>query len=154
MPGVESADKRTATDQTVGTMSPKDLVIEPTKFAHTSNTNGEYRTCFSNSETSSVKYISFNLRTGLNANKDYASIAKQKSLKPIEVQLKKLEDTVTGIYSDMKYMKGREKDMRIINDSIGRRVTWMSVISLLLLVVAKAAEIIYLKKYFHAKRLI
>lgn len=134
--------------------SPQELIIEPTKFAHTSSIAGEYRTCFANNEGSSAKTISFVLRTGLNANKDYASIAKQQSLKPIEVQLKKLEDTVTGIYSDMKYMKGREKDMRQINDSIGRRVTWMSVCSLIFLVSAKAAEIVYLRRYFHAKRLI
>jgi len=131
-----------------------EITIEPSKFAHTSKITGEYRSCFANTETSTTKQVSFNLRTGSTANKDYSQLAKQESLKPIEVELKKLEDTVGSILNDMKYMSKREKEMRQTNDSIGRRVLWMSLISFILLLTAKSGEIIYLRRYFHSKRLI
>jgi hypothetical protein len=40
--------------------------------------------------------------------KDYDEIAKKEKLKPIEIELRKMEDAVTKIKDDLSYMKSRE----------------------------------------------
>jgi p24 family protein delta-1 len=39
--------------------------------------------------------------------RDYAEVAKKENLKPLELELRKIEDTVDKIKDDMLYMKSR-----------------------------------------------
>jgi len=103
------------------------------------------------------KTIGFQFRVGVGGEKEekeVGSVAKKEALKPIERELKRLEETVSLIAKEMKYMTEREDVRRVVNDSTGSQVVWFSVASLLLLVALKAAEIWYLRRYFHSKRLI
>lgn len=121
------------------------------KFAHTASRAGEVRMCFHNSEGVSQKTISLTLSNG---GKDYKELAKKDHLKPLEVELKRLEDTVVQISQEMKSLQEREAKMRETNDSTGRRVVWFSVLTMLILVALTAGQIVYLKKYFKSKKLI
>jgi hypothetical protein len=83
------------------------------KFAVTTTTNGDHQVCFSN--TGSVdRDVSFNLEVGLTA-KDYQAVAKKDNLKPLELELRRIEDVVTSIYESMEYLKTREEAMRNTN---------------------------------------
>ncbi len=62
------------------------------------------------------KTIEFNFRTGVNA-KDYSTVAKKGNLKPLEVELRRLEDLTASIHEEMLFLKEREQEMRVTNGS-------------------------------------
>lgn len=83
------------------------------KFAFTAPVQGEYTFCFENLGMSQ-KTIKFDLKTGVHA-KDYSAVAKKDHLKPIEVELRRLEDMVQSVHEDMSYLRTREEEMRNTN---------------------------------------
>lgn len=183
------------------------------KFAHTASKPGEYRMCFHNSEGISQKTVALALSSG---GRDYKEMAKKDNLKPLEIELKRLEDAVTTIHQEMKFLQEREKQMRETNgqrphaistsgaaeqkaeqamieggccagscscivaalgrsgvshcfdfpfmlacvllcassDSTSNRVIWFSVLSMLVLLALNGGQVLYLKQYFQAKKLI
>eukprot|EP01006_Ploeotia_vitrea_P019494 TRINITY_DN516_c0_g1_i1.p2 TRINITY_DN516_c0_g1~~TRINITY_DN516_c0_g1_i1.p2 ORF type:complete len:223 (+),score=106.75 TRINITY_DN516_c0_g1_i1:39-671(+) len=122
------------------------------KFAFTTNEIGEYKVCFSNMAMSQ-KTIKFSFKTGVNA-KDYTTVAKKDNLKPLEVELRRLEDTTAAIHEELLYMREREEVMRNTNESTHSRVLWFSVLSMVILVSLSTAQIFYLKSYFRKRKLI
>ena len=61
-----------------------------------------------------ARLIEFNLHSGVEAQ-DYTSIAKKEHLKPLELELRRIEDTVDMIQKDFEYMREREAKMRDTN---------------------------------------
>jgi hypothetical protein len=51
------------------------------------------------------------LKLGVEAN-DYTNLAEQEHLKPIEVELRRMEDVVQEIHQELLYMREREALMR------------------------------------------
>lgn len=49
---------------------------------------------------------------------DYAKIAEAEKLKPMEVELRKLEDLVKDILEDMEHLQAREERMRNTNGTL------------------------------------
>jgi hypothetical protein len=126
-------------------------VSDAGKFAHTASASGEYRMCFHNSESPSLKTVSLSLSAG---GRDYAEMAKKDNLKPLEIELKRLEDAVGQIHQEMKFLQTREQQMRATNDSTASRVWWWSILSILVLLAVNGGQIFYLKSFFKAKKLI
>ena len=58
--------------------------------------------------------ISIHIDSGADAA-DYSDIAKQEKLKPIEIELRKLEKDMDDIVKEMEYLKEREAKMRDTN---------------------------------------
>lgn len=115
---------------------------------------------------------------------DYAKLAEQEKLKPMEVELRKLEDLVKDILENMDHLKSREEKMRNTNgkdqgtdrwpllccfhdmsnttslvglfplESTNERVKWFSTMTMCVLVVLGLWQIFYLKRFFRKKRLI
>lgn len=85
------------------------------KFAHTASKPGEYKMCFHNTEGINPKTINLSVTS---SSKDYKEMAKKDNLKPLEMELKRLEDTITQIHTEMRYLQDREGQMRETN---GRR---------------------------------
>jgi hypothetical protein len=83
------------------------------KFAFTTSAQGEYQFCYENLGLTQ-KQIKVDLKTGVHA-KDYSSVAKKDHLKPIEVELRRLEDIVQSVHEDMNYLRSREEEMRNTN---------------------------------------
>lgn len=65
-------------------------------------------------DANNQKSVNFAFRSGLEA-KDYSGMAKKENLKPLEVELKRLEDTVQAIHQEMVYLQQREQQMRTVN---------------------------------------
>jgi hypothetical protein len=54
-------------------------------------------------------------------------------LKPIEVELRRIEDVITEIVNDMDYLRYREQSMRNTNESTNERVKGFAVLTSIIL---------------------
>lgn len=97
--------------------------------------------------------VKLTVKRGIEA-KSYNDLAKAEKLKPMELELKKLEDLAEAIVSDFAYMKSREKLMRDTNESTNSRVLWFSIFSMAVLLGLALWQVFYLKRFFKAKKLI
>jgi hypothetical protein len=75
-------------------------------------------------------------------------------LKPLELELRRLEDLTESIVNDFALMKKREEEMRDTNESTNSRVLYFSVFSMVCLIFLATWQVLYLKKYFKKQRLI
>lgn len=106
-------------------------------------------------------------------------MAKKEHLKPLELELRKLEDKAEEIYKEMSYQREREEQMRDTNgellavlpyttpvaietaadfsppaESTNSRVLWFSVLSIVVLLGMGSWQIIYLRSFFKSSQLI
>lgn len=88
------------------------------------------------------------------AARDWNAIQAADKLKPNEVALRRIEEVVGEIVSELNYLKGREARMRDTNESTYSRVQFFSSLIIVLLVVLGAWQIQYLRSYFKAKHII
>jgi len=128
-------------------------------YAFTTDSRGDISVCFTDKlkpgmhASQSPRKVKFSIKVGAEA-KDYNGIAKKDDLKPIEVEIMKLEDLVSEINSDMKYFRNREIRMRDTNESTNTRILWFSGFSMTILLLLGVGQIVYLKQFFHQKKLI
>ena len=105
-------------------------------------------------------------------------LGKAEKLKPMELELRRLEDLAESIVNDFAYMRAREEEMRDTNgiykelhnpstpsnlflplslahsESTNSRVLYFSMFSMLCLLFLAAWQIFYLRRFFQAKKLI
>ncbi|UJR37655.1 hypothetical protein I4U23_030352 [Adineta vaga] len=99
------------------------------------------------------KEVTIKIKHGVET-KDYDALAKANKLKPLEVELSRLEDLSTAIVSDFAYMKEREEEMRSTNESTNNKVLYFSIFSMGCLMSLAIWQVLYLRRYFKAKKLI
>merc|ERR1719361_990503 len=89
-------------------------------------------------------------------SKQRAMMNRQKTekLKPLEVELRRLEDLSDSIVNDFQYMKTREEEKRSTNESTNSRVLYFSIFSMMCLVCLATWQVLYLRKFFKSKKLI
>jgi hypothetical protein len=73
--------------------------------------------------------VDFNLKVGFEA-KDYAEVAKKEHLKPVELEIVKLNDMAVEIFSEMSQIRQREILHRATTDSNKTAVMGWSMLSL------------------------
>ena len=127
---------------------------ETVRAVHTANREGEHRVCFANREGRQQLTIDVQYKVGGPTRAAANDVAKKEALKPMESKLAQLETTVTQISTEMRALQGQEAEMTAVRDSTASRIVWFSVTTTLLLLGLKAAEILYLRQYFKARRLI
>jgi len=86
--------------------------------------------------------------------KNYETFGDAAQLKPIEKELKRLEDLSNEIVQDFASMRKREEEMRDTNESTNSRVLYFSVFSMCCLLGLATWQVLYLRRYFKAKKLI
>jgi hypothetical protein len=127
------------------------------KFAFTTHEYDMFEICFESHTTGggsvAAREVSLVVKRGVEA-KDYAGLAKAEKLKPLEVELKRLEDLSESIVNDFAYMRAREEEMRDTNESTHSRVLYFSVFSMCCLLGLATWQVLYLRRYFKAKKLI
>ncbi|XP_031554076.1 transmembrane emp24 domain-containing protein 10-like [Actinia tenebrosa] len=126
------------------------------KFAFTTDDYEMYEVCFeSEASTSggSDREIFVNIKHGVEA-KNYEDLGKAEKLKPMEIELKRMEDLADAIVNDFAYMRQREQEMRDTNESTNSRVLYFSVFSILCLFGLATWQLFYLRRFFIAKKLI
>merc|ERR1712226_344158 len=127
------------------------------KFAFTTDDYDVYEVCFLSrvpvNRQGMRHEIFLSMKHGVEA-KTYEGLADANKLKPLEVELKRLEDLSESIVQDFAYMRQREEEMRDTNESTNSRVLYFSIFSMCCLLGLATWQVLYLRKYFKSKKLI
>ncbi|KAF1352689.1 hypothetical protein EJ07DRAFT_136226 [Lizonia empirigonia] len=136
---------------------PKDVVGE-NRYAFTSHADSAFDVCFENVLTGAQKgtgprHVELDIDIGADA-KDWSAIQAGEKLKPVEAELRRIEEVVGEIVTEMDYLRGREQKLRDTNESTNERVKWFAFGTMGMLVGLGAWQVIYLRAYFRSKHLI
>jgi hypothetical protein len=130
---------------------------EKGKFAFTTDDYDVFEVCFISRVPATKRglrhEVFLNMKHGVEA-KSYEGLGDAAKLKPLEVELKRLEDLSESIVQDFAHMRQREEEMRDTNESTNSRVLYFSVFSMLCLLGLATWQVLYLRKYFKSKKLI
>lgn len=85
---------------------------------------------------------------------DYNAIQETESLKPVEVELRKITDLTQEVMDTLEYLRQRELMMRNTNESTNDRVKYFAVLSICVLVGLGAWQSWYMKNFFQRKGMI
>ena len=80
--------------------------------------------------------------------RDWNSIQSQEKLKPVETDLRRIEEMVADIVTEMEYLRAREQRLRDTNESTNERVKWFAFGTMGMLVGLGAWQVVYLRAYF------
>ncbi|XVF85886.1 hypothetical protein PTKIN_Ptkin17bG0153900 [Pterospermum kingtungense] len=129
--------------------------VEKGQFAFTAPEDGDYMACFWASEQSPQATFTVELdwRTGVYA-KDWSNVAKKGQVDVMELELKKLYDTITSIHEEMFYLREREEEMQMLNRATTSKMFWLSFVSLFLCLSVAGMQFWHLKTFFEKKKLI
>ncbi|QQP32522.1 Transmembrane emp24 domain-containing protein 10, partial [Caligus rogercresseyi] len=138
-----------------------DLIVVDSKGQHFVSRQGvdKGKIAFTTDEpTTPLKSASFpevflSVKHGVEA-KSYEGLGDAAKLKPLEVELKRLEDLSESIVQDFAHMRRREEEMRDTNESTNNRVLYFSIFSMCCLLSLATWQVLYLRKYFKSKKLI
>ncbi|KAF2840067.1 hypothetical protein M501DRAFT_991111 [Patellaria atrata CBS 101060] len=138
---------------------PKDVAGGENRYAFTSHADSAFDVCFENILTSTRDvmnpYRSIELDVDIGADaKDWSAIQAGEKLKPMEVELRRMEEVVGEIVSEMEYLRMREQKLRDTNESTNERVKWFAFGTMGMLIGLGAWQIVYLRAYFRSKHLI
>ncbi|OMO79348.1 Emp24/gp25L/p24 family/GOLD family protein [Corchorus capsularis] len=97
--------------------------------------------------------IDFDWKTGV-AAKDWSKVAKKGQVETMELELKKLYDTVTSIHEEMFYLREREEEMQQLNRETNSKMASLSLFSLLVCLSVAGLQIWHLKSFFERKKLL
>ncbi|XP_016977391.1 transmembrane emp24 domain-containing protein bai [Drosophila rhopaloa] len=127
------------------------------KFSFMSEVYDAYEICFTSKvpahQRGVVQEVSLQTKKGVET-KSYEGIGEASKLKPLEVDLKRLEDLSDSIVRDFVLMRKREEEMRDTNEKTNSRVLFFSIFSMCCLLGLATWQVLYLRRYFKAKKLI
>ncbi|XP_049877615.1 transmembrane emp24 domain-containing protein bai [Pectinophora gossypiella] len=127
------------------------------KFTFVTETYDTFEVCFISKVPPERRGVSqdvtLDIKIGIEA-KNYEGIGEAAKLKPMELELKRLEDLSEAIVQDFTLMRKREEEMRDTNESTNNRVLFFSVFSMVCLLGLATWQVLYLRRYFKAKKLI
>ncbi|XP_071486902.1 transmembrane emp24 domain-containing protein 10-like [Diadema setosum] len=130
---------------------------EEGKFAFTTDDYDTYEICLMTKVPGGMRAadreVTLVVKHGVEA-KSYEDLAKSEKLKPMEIELRRLEDLSEAIVNDFGYMKKREEEMRDTNESTNSRVLYFSIFSMVCLMSLATWQVFYLRRYFKSKKLI
>lgn len=130
---------------------------ESGKFIFNTEDYDVYEVCFISrvppTQRGIQQEITLKTKHGVEA-KTYEALGEAAKLKPLEIELKRLEDLSESIVQDFSYMRHREEEMRDTNESTNSRVLYLSLFSLCCLIGLATWQVLYLRKFFKAKKLI
>lgn len=86
--------------------------------------------------------------------KDYSAIAKTSNLKPIELNIKKLEDMINYLIKEFSKIISHEESTLAINDALSNKIIMFSMITLITMVILGIVETFYIKNYLKKRKVI
>lgn len=99
------------------------------------------------------RHVELDIDIGADA-KDWSAIQATEKLKPVEADLRRMEEMVAEVVSEMDYLRTREQKLRDTNESTNNRVKWFGFGTTFLLLGLWGWQIMYLRAYFRSKHLI
>lgn len=94
-----------------------------------------------------VRHVELDVDIGADA-KDWSAVQATEKLKPVETELRRIEEIVQEIVNEMEYLRSREQKLRDTNESTNNRVKWFGFGTIGMLVSLGAWQIVYLRAYF------
>ncbi|CEP60811.1 Erv25p LALA0_S02e00166g [Lachancea lanzarotensis] len=132
-------------------------IAGPVKIAFTASSSAAFDVCFENQVQSRGRALSrkveLDIESGSEA-RDWSQIQSLEKLKPVEVELRRIEELTDEIVDELTYLKAREERLRDTNESTNRRVRNFSVLMICVLLGLGAWQINYLHNYFKSKHII
>ncbi|KAK1700355.1 endoplasmic reticulum vesicle protein 25 [Colletotrichum godetiae] len=138
---------------------PKDIAGGEKRVVFTSHADAAFDVCFENILSGSgrsgatSRHIELDIDIGADA-KDWNAIQATEKLKPVEAELRRIDELVSEINTEMDYLRAREHKLRDTNESTNTRVKWFGIGTTLILVGLWGWQIMYLRAYFRSKHLI
>jgi hypothetical protein len=93
------------------------------------------------------RHVELDIDIGADA-KDWSAVQATEKLKPVETELRRIEEMVQEIVAEMDYLRSREQKLRDTNESTNNRVKWFAFSTMGMLVALGAWQVIYLRAYF------
>ncbi|EDO18920.1 hypothetical protein Kpol_1023p91 [Vanderwaltozyma polyspora DSM 70294] len=107
-----------------------------------------------NSKPNSLRRtIDLDIESGSEA-RDWNKISALEKLKPIDLELRKIEELADELVEELSYMKIREAKLRDTNESTNTRVKNFSFLIIIVLITLGSWQLSYLKSYFKAKNIL
>ncbi|KAL7674197.1 hypothetical protein ACOME3_000476 [Neoechinorhynchus agilis] len=126
------------------------------RFAFTTDIDSEFKICFQSLSTNRDKQsrvVILDVKQGLGAKK-YDELAKAENLKPLEIEVTKLDDLSYDLLNDFSLMRAREDEIRYSSESISSKILYFGLFCMVCLLSLAVWQVMYLKRYFKAKKLI
>lgn len=98
-----------------------------------------------------TRHVELDVDIGADA-KDWSAIQATEKLKPVEADLRRMEEMVSEIVSEMDYLRTREQKLRDTNESTNNRVKWFGFGTTFLLIGLWVWQVLYLRAYFRCVR--
>lgn len=112
-----------------------------------SNTHVLIRLIVARDVVNPIRHVELDVDIGADA-KDWSAIQAGEKLKPVETELKKIEEIVNEIVVEMDYLRTREHKLRDTNESTNERVKWFAFGTIGTLFGLGVWQVIYLRAYF------
>ncbi|SCV01107.1 LAME_0G14092g1_1 [Lachancea meyersii CBS 8951] len=132
-------------------------IAGPVKVAFTASSSAAFDVCLENHLQSRGRALARNVEVDIESGsqaRDWNKFQSLEKLKPVEVELRRIEELTDEIVDELTYLKAREERLRDTNESTNRRVRNFSVLMICVLVSLGAWQINYLRNYFKAKHII
>ena len=97
--------------------------------------------------------IQFEFLTGI-AAKDYSEIAKKSNLKPIELNLQKLEDMTSYLIHELSSVMAHEENTLALNDALSNKIILFSMLTLVSMIAIGLIETVYIQKYLQRRKIL
>lgn len=94
-----------------------------------------------------MRHVELDIDIGADA-KDWSAIQQGEKLKPVETELRRIEELVAEIVQEMEYLRTREQKLRDTNESTNERVKWFAFGTMGMLVGLGTWQVVYLRAYF------
>lgn len=129
--------------------------VESGQFAFTAAEAGDYMACFwtPDHQPPTTVTVEFDWRTGV-ASKDWGSVAKKGQVDLMELELKKLQDTINSIHEEMFYLRDREEEMQELNRATNSKMAWLSCLSLFVCLSVAGLQLWHLKTFYDGKNIV
>ncbi|KVH96167.1 transmembrane emp24 domain-containing protein p24delta9-like [Cynara cardunculus var. scolymus] len=130
-------------------------VVESGQFAFGAEEDGNHLACISaiDHQPEDKIFVEFDWRSGV-ATKQWSNVAKKGSVDAMELELKKLADTIASIQEEMFALRLRNLEMMMINRNTNSRMGYLSLVSLFLCLSVAALQLWHLKSFFQKKKII
>lgn len=104
-------------------------------------------TCPAANTPNPSRHVELDIDIGADA-RDWSAIQAAEKLKPVETELRRIEETVNEIVQELEYLRMREQKLRDTNESTNERVKWFAFGTMGMLIGLGAWQVVYLRAYF------
>jgi len=128
------------------------------RFAHHASVSGSHKICIESDGSSwptTDKTAKFHLKLEIHGSMEISEdTAKKEHFSKLEMEIQELQDKVDLVLRDIEYSKQKESHFRDQSERINGHIFWWSTIQSILLILSGLWQIIHLKEFFRAKKLV